>query len=70
MIGKLTIILRDYYKVKRHKTFLINYIFLLRSEILDEALLYNQTNKLNCEAIKTKVTLIKKYSKRLRLLNM
>jgi hypothetical protein len=70
MIDKLIILARDYYKLKRHKSYLINYIFLLRSEILDEALLYNKNNKMNCEAIKNKVTLIKKYSKRLRLLNM
>jgi len=70
MISKLMLLLRDYYKVKRHKRFMLNYIFLLRSEILHEALLYNDNNTLNCEAIKNKVLLIKKYSKRLRLLNM
>tara|TARA_Y100001968_G_scaffold196089_1_gene179916 strand:- start:2175 stop:2387 length:213 start_codon:yes stop_codon:yes gene_type:complete len=70
MIDKLMLLLRDYYKVKRHKRFMINYIFLLRNEILHEALLYNDNNTLNCEAIKNKALLIKKYSKRLRLLNM
>ncbi len=64
------LLIRDYYKVKRHKNFMINYIFLLRDEILEEALLYNKNDNLNCEAIKTKAKLIKKYSKRLRLLNM
>ena len=64
------LLFRDYYKVRRHKRFIINYIFLLGSEILHEALLYNDNNTLNCEAIKNKALLIKKYSKRLRLLNM
>ena len=46
MIDKLMLLLRDYYKVKRHKRFMINYIFLLRNEILHEALLYNDNNTL------------------------
>jgi hypothetical protein len=57
-------------RTKDHKDFLWDSIYLLRQEIIDEVLTYNKTGKIPVKILKHKCELIKKYSQRLRLLNM
>ena len=57
-------------RTKDHKEYLWNNIYLLRQEIIDDVLSYNRTNILPVVKLKHKAELIKKYSQRLRLLEM
>ena len=57
-------------RTKDHKDFLWDSIYLLRQEIIDEVLTYNKTGKIPVKILKHKCEFIKKYSQRLRLLNM
>jgi hypothetical protein len=53
-----------------HKEYLWNSIYLLRQEIIDDVLSYNRTGVIPIKLLKHKAELIKKYSQRLRLLEM
>jgi hypothetical protein len=53
-----------------HKEYLWNSIYLLRQEIIDDVLSYNRTGVIPIKLLKHKAELIKKYSHRLRLLEM
>jgi len=57
-------------RTKDHKEYLWDNIYLLRQEIIDDVLSYNRTNILPVGKLKHKAELIKKYSQRLRLLEM
>tara|TARA_R100001086_G_scaffold143876_1_gene75802 strand:- start:1818 stop:2036 length:219 start_codon:yes stop_codon:yes gene_type:complete len=57
-------------KKEAHKKFLIDNIFLLHKEILEDVLSYNRTGILPIKSLKHKAGLVYKYSRRLRLINM
>lgn len=57
-------------RTKDHKEYLWNSIYLLRQEIIDDVLSYNRTGVIPIKLLKHKAELIKKYSHRLRLLEM
>jgi hypothetical protein len=57
-------------RTKDHKEYLWNSIYLLRQEIIDDVLSYNRTGVIPIKLLKHKAELIKKYSQRLRLLEM
>jgi hypothetical protein len=57
-------------RTKDHKEYLWNNIYLLRQEIIDDVLSYNRTGIIPIKLLKHKAELIKKYSHRLRLLEM
>lgn len=57
-------------RTKDHKEYLWNNIYLLRQEIIDDVLSYNRTGVIPIKLLKHKAELIKKYSHRLRLLEM
>ena len=57
-------------RTKYHKEYLWNSIYLLRQEIIDDVLSYNRTGVIPIKLLKHKAELIKKYSQRLRLLEM
>jgi len=57
-------------RTKDHKEYLWNNIYLLRQEIIDDVLSYNRTGIIPIKLLKHKADLIKKYSHRLRLLEM
>lgn len=57
-------------RTKDHKEYLWNSIYLLRQEIIDDVLSYNRTGIIPIKLLKHKAELIKKYSHRLRLLEM
>jgi hypothetical protein len=66
-IGKIQIIFN---KLSLHKRYLLNTIIELRSEIINDVLTYNRTGRIPVKKLIHKAKLIKKYSKRLRLLDM
>jgi len=55
---------------RKHKDYLWDNINMLRLEIVEDVLSYNKTGKIPVKELKRKSLLIKKYSKRLRLLEM
>ena len=57
-------------RTRDHKEYLWNSIYLLRQEIIDDVLSYNRTGIIPIKLLKHKAELIKKYSHRLRLLEM
>ena len=57
-------------RTKDHKEYLWNSIYLLRQEIIYDVLSYNRTCVIPIKLLKHKAELIKKYSHRLRLLEM
>lgn len=66
-IGKIQIIFN---KLGLHKRYLLNTIIELRSEIIKDVLTYNKTGRIPVKKLIHKAKLVKKYSKRLRLLDM
>lgn len=65
-IGNKTLICS---RKREHQDYLWDNIRMLRSEIIEDVLSYNKTNKIPVKDLKRKATLIKKYSKRLKLIN-
>tara|TARA_R110000796_G_scaffold52990_2_gene124691 strand:- start:466 stop:678 length:213 start_codon:yes stop_codon:yes gene_type:complete len=55
---------------REHRDYLWDNINMLRLEIVEDVLSYNKTGKIPVKELKRKSLLIKKYSKRLRLLEM
>ncbi len=55
---------------KDHKDYIWNNIYMLRQEIIEDVLSYNKTGIIPIKILKHKAELIKKYSQRLRLLEM
>jgi len=65
-IGNKTLICS---RKREHQDYLWENINMLRLEIIEDVLSYNKTNKIPVKDLKRKATLIKKYSKRLKLIN-
>ena len=65
-IGNKTLICS---RKREHQDYLWDSISMLRLEIIEDVLSYNRTNKIPVKDLKRKATLIKKYSKRLKLIN-
>jgi|TARA_R110002072_G_C7564488_1_gene500523 hypothetical protein len=65
-IGNKTLICS---RKRKHQDYLWDNINMLRLEIIEDVLSYNRTNKIPVKDLKRKATLIKKYSKRLKLIN-
>lgn len=57
-------------RTKDHKDYLWNNIYMLRNELIEDVLSYNQNGIMPIKKLKNKAELIKKYSQRLRLLKM
>lgn len=57
-------------RTKNHKEYIWNNIYMLRQDIIKDVLSYNQSGIMPIEKLKHKADLIKKYSQRLRLLEM
>lgn len=57
-------------KREDHKKYLADNIFLLHREILEDVLSYNRTGILPIKSLKHKASLVYKYSRRLRLIDM
>ncbi len=66
-IGKVRIDFES--RVSKHRRYLIDQIMDLRAEIIDIVLLGEARNRIPIHILKTKAKLIKKYSRRLKLLN-
>ncbi len=66
-IGKLKIDFES--RTSKHRSYLFNEIMALRDEIVDLVLLGEGRNRINVHELKLKARLIKKYSRRLKLLN-
>jgi len=65
-IGNKTLICS---RKREHQDYLWDNINMLRLEIIEDVLSYNRTNKIPIKDLKRKATLIKKYSKRLKLIS-
>jgi|TARA_B110000285_G_scaffold33289_1_gene34855 hypothetical protein len=65
-IGNKTLICS---RKREHEDYLWDNINMLRLEIIEDVLSYNRTNKIPVKDLKRKATLIKKYSKRLKLIS-
>lgn len=65
-IGNKTLICS---RKRQHQDYLWDNIRMLRAEIIEDVLSYNRTNKIPVRDLKRKASLIKKYSKRLKLIN-
>ncbi len=65
-IGNKTLICS---RKREHQDYLWDNINMLRLEIIEDVLSYNRTNKIPVKDLKRKAKLIKKYSKRLKLIN-
>jgi len=65
-IGNKTLICS---RKREHQDYLWENINMLRLEIIEDVLSYNRTNKIPVKDLKRKATLIKKYSKRLKLIS-
>ena len=65
-IGNKTLICS---RKREHQDYLWDNINMLRLEIIEDVLSYNKTNKIPVKDLKRKATLIKKYSKRLKLIS-
>tara|TARA_S200002703_G_C3738562_1_gene227079 strand:- start:331 stop:549 length:219 start_codon:yes stop_codon:yes gene_type:complete len=57
-------------RTKDHKDYIWNNIYLLRQDIIEDVLSYNVSGIMPVQKLKHKADLIKKYSQRLRLLEM
>jgi hypothetical protein len=57
-------------RTKDHKDYIWNNIYLLRQEIIEDVLSYNHSGIIPVKILKHKADLIKKYSQRLKLLEM
>lgn len=66
-IGKLKIDFES--RSAKHRGYLFNEIMALRNEIIDLVLAGETRNRINVHELKHKAKLIKKYSRRLKLLN-
>lgn len=55
---------------KDHKEYIWNNIYMLRQEIIEDVLTYNRSGTIPVKILKHKCDLIKKYSQRLKLLEM
>jgi hypothetical protein len=53
-----------------HKSYLFSRIMELRSEVIDEVLIGTQNNRIPVKLLKEKAKLIKKYSRRLKLIDI
>jgi hypothetical protein len=53
-----------------HKSYLFHRIMELRSEVIDEVLIGTQNNRIPVKLLKEKAKLIKKYSRRLKLIDI
>ena len=53
-----------------HKSYLFRRIMELRSEVIDEVLIGTQKNRIPIQLLKEKAKLIKKYSRRLKILDI
>jgi hypothetical protein len=67
-IGKLRI--DTVSRREKHRRFLIDEIIDIRNEILDIVMTGHTNNRISVKELKLKAGLIKKYSRRLRLLNL
>jgi hypothetical protein len=67
-IGKLRI--DTVSRREKHRRFLIDEIIDIRNEILDLVMTGHANNRISVKELKLKAGLIKKYSRRLRLLNL
>jgi hypothetical protein len=65
-IGNKTLICS---RKREHQDYLWENINMLRLEIIEDVLSYNRTNKIPVKDLKRKAKLIKKYSKRLKLIS-
>ena len=65
-IGNKTLICS---RKREHQDYLWENINMLRLEIIEDVLSYNRTNKIPVKDLKRKASLIKKYSKRLKLIS-
>lgn len=65
-IGNKTLICS---RKREHQDYLWDNINMLRLEIIEDVLSYNRTNKIPVKDLKRKAELIKKYSKRLKLIS-
>jgi len=66
-IGKLRIDFES--RASKHRRYLFDQIMLHREEIIDIVLLGEAKNRIPIHLLKTKAKLIKKYSRRLKLLH-
>tara|TARA_B100000212_G_scaffold10380_1_gene7634 strand:+ start:617 stop:835 length:219 start_codon:yes stop_codon:yes gene_type:complete len=57
-------------RTKDHKDYIFKNIYMLRQDIIEDVLSYNRSGIMPIEKLKHKAELIKKYSQRLRLLEM
>tara|TARA_B100001059_G_C17815051_1_gene574667 strand:- start:1440 stop:1658 length:219 start_codon:yes stop_codon:yes gene_type:complete len=57
-------------RTKDHKDYIWNNIYMLRQDIIEDVLSYNRSGIMPVEKLKHKADLIKKYSQRLKLLEM
>ena len=57
-------------RTQRHREFLLNEIISLRAEIIDIVLQGEIKNRISVKELKIKAKLIKKYSRRLKLLRI
>jgi hypothetical protein len=57
-------------RTQDHKDYLWKNIYMLRNELIEDVLSYNRSGIMPVEKLKHKAELIKKYSQRLRLLEM
>ena len=53
-----------------HKSYLFRRIMELRTEVIDEVLIGTQNNRIPVKLLKEKARLIKKYSRRLKLIDI
>ncbi len=67
-IGKIRVDTKS--RSQKHREFLLDEILSLRKEIIDIVLQGEAKNRIPIKELKIKARLIKKYSRRLRLLNI
>jgi len=67
-IGKIRIYTKS--RTEKHREFLLNEIISLRAEIIDIVLIGEARNRIPVKELKIKAKLIKKYSRRLKLLRI
>jgi len=67
-IGKIRIDTKS--RTEKHREFLLNEIISLRHEIIDIVLIGEARNRIPVKELKIKAKLIKKYSRRLKLLRI
>lgn len=67
-LGKLRIETKS--RTRRHREYLFDEIMALRSEIIDIVLIGEARNRIPIKELKIKARLIKKYSRRLKLLSI